>query len=73
MENKKVMPFDKMMKLVSDLVEEELKLENIYYKRDGTVFSVERDNISKLMALQYKANVMLFDSGEFTKDMVVEM
>lgn len=73
MENKKVMPFDKMMKLVSDLVEEELKLENIYYKRDGTVFSVERDNMSKLMALQYKANAILFDSGEFTKDMVVEM
>ena len=73
MKSKKTISFDKMMKKVSDLVEEDLKLKNIYYERDGTIFNVEPNNISELLKSQYKANGILFDSGYFTKDTVIKM
>ena len=73
MKSKKTISFDKMMKKVSDLVEEDLKLKNIYYERDGTIFNVEPNNISELLKSQYKANSILFDSGYFTKDMIIKI
>ena len=73
MKSKKVISFDKMMQQVSDLVEDDLKLKSIYYERNGTVFNVEPHNISELLKSQYKANITLFDSGQFTKDMIIKM
>jgi frataxin-like iron-binding protein CyaY len=73
MKNKKVMSFDKMMKKVSDLVENDLKEKKIYYERNGTIFNVEPHNMSELLKSQYKANSLLFKNGEFTKDMLIKM
>lgn len=73
MKNKKAMSFDKMMKKVSDLVENDLKEKNIYYERNDTIFNVEPHNIPELLKSQLKANHTLFTNGEFTKDMLIEM
>lgn len=73
MKNKKVISFNKMMQQVSDLVENDLKLKKIYYERKGTIFNVEPNNIPELIKSQHKANSFLFENGEFTKNMIVEM
>jgi hypothetical protein len=61
------------MQQVSDLVEDDLKSKKIYYEREGTIFNVASDSISELIKSQYKANSILFDNGEFTKNMVIKM
>lgn len=73
MKDRKVILFDKMMQQVSDLVGDDLKVKKIYYERKGTIFNLEPDNITELIKSQYKANRVLFDNGEFTKNMIIKM
>ena len=65
--------FNIMMKKVSDLVEEDLKLKGVYYEREDTIFNVESKNISELVKSQCRANDILVNSGDITKDMIVDM
>jgi hypothetical protein len=60
-----------IMNQISDLVEQELKEKNIFYKRNGTIFNVREKNMGDLFKAQENANLKLLLNGVLTLEMLM--
>jgi hypothetical protein len=62
---------DTLMTKICDLTEIQLNSANIFYVRNGTVFSVKEKDIPILFDTQTNVTISLIQKGELTMDMAL--